>query len=198
MLFVFLISVAYVFPAHSSTKIIMFGDSLVAGYGLSPSETLPAQLENALIKSGLDVKVINAGISGDTTFGGLERVDSIIQQSPNIVVIVLGANDMLRGSDPEKTYENLDSILQKLKNKNIKTMLTTITSSLNYGLAYKSNFDSIYPKLAKKHSIPLLPFFMEKIIYDQTKILSDGIHPNAVGVASIVEEIMPIIKKEIQ
>lgn len=176
----------------------MFGDSLVAGYNLAQTDSLPAQLETALIKKRLDVKVINAGISGDTTFGGVERLNSILDQKPNIVIIVLGGNDMLRGIDPEKTYQNLEQIIATLQKNNIKVILSEMKSSANYGFQFKSKFDAIYPKLSKKYSLPLIPFFMEKILYDQTKMLSDGIHPNALGVAEIVQKILPIIEKEVK
>jgi acyl-CoA thioesterase-1 len=197
-LLTFFLSVAYVFPAYSSTQIIMFGDSLVAGYNLAATDALPSQLEAAFIKKGLDVKVVNAGISGDTTFGGIERVNSILEQKPNVVIIVLGGNDMLRGIDPEKTYQNLEQIITTLQKNNIKVMLCEMKSSANYGLQFKSKFDAIYPKLSKKYSLPLIPFFMEKILYDPTKLLSDGIHPNALGVTKIVQNILPIIEKEVK
>ena len=176
----------------------MFGDSLVAGYNLTATDALPSQLEAAFIKKGLDVKVVNAGISGDTTFGGIERVNSILEQKPNVVIIVLGGNDMLRGIDPEKTYQNLEQIIITLQQNNIKVMLCEMKSSANYGLQFKSKFDAIYPKLSKKYSLPLIPFFMEKILYDPTKLLSDGIHPNALGVTKIVQNILPIIEKEVK
>ncbi len=176
----------------------MFGDSLVAGYNLAATDALPAQLETALIKKGLDVKVINAGISGDTTFGGIERVNSVLEQKPDIVIIVLGGNDMIQGIDPEKTYANLEQIIVTLQKNNIKVMLCEMKSSANYGFQFKSKFDAIYPKLSKKYSLPLIPFFMEKILYDQTKMLSDGVHPNALGVIEIAQNILPIIEKEVK
>ncbi len=176
----------------------MFGDSLVAGYNLAPDQALPKQLEAALQKDGLDAVVENFGVSGDTTYSALQRTDLASDKKPKIIVIVLGGNDMLRNVPPEQTYENLENIIKRFQEKNIRVILCEMKASTMYGLGFKSKFDSIYSKLARKYSVKLVPFFMEKVIYDQTKMLSDGIHPNALGVAQIVQDILPIIKKEIK
>ncbi len=176
----------------------MFGDSLVAGYNLSPDQALPAQLEAILLKDGVDVKVKNFGVSGDTTSNGLARIELALSEKPDLVIIVLGGNDMLRNVSPEITYANLESIIKKFQDSKAKVVLAEMKATLAYGLGFKRQFDSIYSKLSKKYSLTLIPFFMEKIIYDQTKMLSDGIHPNALGAAEIAKDMAVVIKKEIK
>lgn len=179
--------------AQDATKIVAFGDSLTAGYGLKQEEAFPAQLEKKLKEQGLNVTVINAGISGDTTAGGKARLTWVLQSAPDMVIVELGANDALRGLPPSEAYNNLDAILRVLTDKKIKTLLTGMKAPPNLGLSYNQEFNAIYSKLAKKYDVPLYPFFLEKVAGNPALNLADGMHPTAEGIAVIVENITPHI-----
>lgn len=189
---------SYFHIGNCTTQIVMFGDSLVAGYGLPPKDALPQKLEDFLNKEGMQVKVVNAGISGDTTADGVSRLNYITTLKPEYVIIVLGGNDMLRNWDPSKTNANLETIIKTLKENGIKVILTKIEAALNYGPAFKKQFDSIFPTLAKKYNIETIPFFMVSVVSNQSLMLFDGIHPNSKGVDEIVKEMGPLIKKIIE
>ena len=175
--------------------IVAFGDSLTAGYQLPPKDSFPAQLERALRGRGHNVKVSNAGVSGDTTRGGLERFDWAVPQGVDAVILELGANDALRGISPEVTKQNLSGILDKLKAKKIPVLLAGMRSLANWGEDYARKFNVIYPDLAKSYDAILYPFFMEGVIDNPELKLSDALHPNTKGVQAIVERILPDVEK---
>ncbi len=170
---------------------LVLGDSLVAGYGLAAENAFPAQLERALRERGHPVQVINAGVSGDTSAGGLSRLDWALADQPDVVIVELGANDALRGIDPDQTRANLDQILKRLHEAGAEVLLAGMKAPRNMGPEYSERFDSIYPDLAAKHTVSLYPFFLEGVAFDPALNLPDGIHPNPRGIAIIVENILP-------
>jgi len=184
-------------PAKAqSIRILAFGDSLTAGAGVAAEDSLPAQLKRRLSEDGFDVEVLQGGVSGDTTTTGLARLDYTLGAGPfDIAVVELGANDMLNGHDPKVTRTNLDQILTTLKQKGVRPVLTAMVSSANHGQAYKRDFDSIYPDLAAKHEAPLVPFILEGVWGSPALLISDGVHPNAAGVAKIVKKLAPYVEK---
>lgn len=176
-------------------RILAFGDSLTAGAGVTAEDSLPAQLKRRLVADGFDIEMINAGVSGDTTAGGLARLDYTLSAGPvDMAIVELGANDMLTGVDPKKSRANLDQIISTLRSKGVTVMLAAMVSSANWGQAYKQDFDSIYPDLTKKHGVTMIPFFLEGV-WGHPALLVDGVHPNAAGVARIVSKIAPQIEK---
>lgn len=183
--------------AESSLRLLVLGDSLVAGYGLAASESFPAQLEKALQQEAYTVKVINSGVSGDTSAGGLSRLDWALSDNPHLVILELGANDALRGLPVEQTYKNLDAILSRLKEEGIEVILAGMQAPRNLGPRYIQEFDAIYPKLADKHNVNLYPFFLDGVAMDPSLNLPDGIHPNPAGIAVIVERILPVVISEL-
>jgi acyl-CoA thioesterase I len=174
-------------------KILALGDSLTAGYNLPADAAFPAQLQKALREKGLQASVINAGVSGDTTAGGLARLDWALADKPTHALVALGANDMLRGLSPEQARKNLDTIITRLKQQNVKVMLVGMLAAPNLGADYGKRFNSIFPDLAKKHDIPLFPFFLQDVANNPGLNLGDGIHPNREGVATMVRNILPQI-----
>ena len=187
-----LLATAPALPAAAEPlRLMAFGDSLTHGYGLAPGETFPEQLEAALRTEGFDVTVLNAGNSGDTTAGGLARLDWALANEPDAVILELGANDGLRGLDPEATYANLDAMLAKLKGEGLPVLLAGMLAPPNLGREYGEAFNAIYPRLAEKHDVPLYPFFLEGVAAQRALNQGDGIHPNADGVAEIVTRIKP-------
>ena len=184
-------------PAHANTplRLLVLGDSLAAGYGLPQEATFPSQLEAALRAKGRDVTVINAGVSGDTTSGGLARLEWVLASTPTHVLVELGANDMLRAVLPSLTLHNLDKIVKNLKAKNIKVMLAGMYAAPNLGQVYTDAFRSVYTDLSKKHGIMLYPFFLEGVAAKRDLNQDDGIHPNERGVTVIVGRILPSIEK---
>lgn len=179
--------------AQQPIKLLVFGDSLVAGYALPPDAAYPAQLEKALKAKGLNVTTINAGVSGDTTAAAASRLDWALADKPTHVIVELGANDMLRGLAPEQARTNLDGILTKLKQAKLPVMLMGMLAAPNLGADYGRRFNSIYPDLAAKHGVPLYPFFLDGVAGEAKLNLSDGIHPTQEGVAIIVERTLPHI-----
>jgi acyl-CoA thioesterase-1 len=175
------------------TRLLVFGDSLVAGYSLPPDASYPAQLEKALKAKGLDVAVLNAGVSGDTTAAALARLDWSLADRPTHVLVELGANDMLRGLAPEQARTNLDAILGKLKQAGLPTMLVGMVAAPNLGADYGRRFNAIYPDLAAKYGIPLYPFFLDGVAGEAKLNLSDGMHPSREGVTVMVERTLPQI-----
>jgi acyl-CoA thioesterase-1 len=179
-------------PASAETiRLLAFGDSLTHGYGLPAGETFPEQLEAALQARGLDVTVINAGNSGDTTAGGLARLDWALADDPDAVLLELGANDGLRGLDPAATYENLDAIMAKLKAEGLPVLVAGMLAPPNLGREYGEAFNRVYPRLAEKYDAPFYPFFLDGVAMEPALNQADGIHPNAEGVAEIVARITP-------
>ncbi|MBT3238751.1 MAG: arylesterase [Rhodospirillaceae bacterium] len=181
--------------AAETIRLLLLGDSLTAGLGLTRETSYPARLETALSDRGIDARVINAGVSGDTSAGGLARIDWLLAEKPDAVIIELGANDGLRGFNPKATEENLDAIMGRIKDKGIKVMLCGMLAPPNLGREYGAEFNAIYPRLADKHGSILYPFFLEGVATKQHLNLEDGIHPNAAGVDIIVEGILPYVIK---
>ncbi|GEO37179.1 acyl-CoA thioesterase-1 [Skermanella aerolata] len=177
--------------AAEPVKILALGDSLTAGYGLPEADAFTTRLQQALKDKGYDVQVINAGVSGDTTAGGRARLDWALGDQPDVAVVELGANDGLRGLDPASTRENLDAILTVMKERGVPTLLAGMYAPRNLGREYGDRFNAIYPELAAKHDVPLYPFFLEGVALDPKLNQEDGMHPNAKGVAIVVDGILP-------
>ncbi len=184
--------------AASPARIVVLGDSLAAGYGLAAQDAFPARLEAALRADGLDVRILNAGVSGDTTAGGRARLDWALADRPDAVIVELGANDGLRGIDPVATFANLDAILRRLGDEGIEVLLAGMLAPPNLGRAYGAAFNDIYPRLAAKHGVALYPFFLDGVAARPELNQSDGLHPNARGVAVIVERIAPYVKRLVE
>jgi acyl-CoA thioesterase-1 len=178
-------------------KIVGFGDSLMAGYGLGPGEGFTDKLQAALRAKGRDVTVANAGVSGDTTSGGLARLDWSVPDGTQLVILELGANDMLRGVLPDIPRKNLDEMLAKLKQRKIAVLLAGMRAAPNLGADYQTAFDAIFPELAKKYDVPLYPFFLDGVAGQPGMQLEDGLHPSAKGVDLMVERILPTVEKAI-
>lgn len=175
--------------------LVVLGDSLSAGYGLPESAAFPAALQRALVGKGHAVEILNAGVSGDTASGGLERVDWSVPDGTDGVIVELGANDMLRGTDPALVRQAIETIVSRLKVRGIPVMLAGMYAGRNLGPDYVQKFDSLYPEIAKKHDLVLYPFFLDGIAGEQRFNLPDGIHPTAKGVDVIVERILPSVEK---
>lgn len=174
-------------PANAPV-VLAFGDSLYAGYQLDPRDSYPAQLEAALNAKGVAARIINAGVSGDTTAAGLQRLAFTLDNQPvrpALVMVGLGGNDMLRGLPPEQTRDNIDAICAELKKRGIPFMLTGMLAAPNMGADYALKFNAIYPELARKYKVPLVPFLLEPVIGKPDLVLPDNIHPNAQGVGKI-------------
>ncbi len=175
--------------------IVALGDSLTAGYNLPASEAFPTVLERELRERGHHVNVINAGVSGDTTRGGLERLDWSVPEEADGVIVALGANDMLRGFDPDVARESLDAIVARLKERDIPVLLAGMYASPNLGADYADRFNAIYPEIAQDHDIMLYPFFLDGVAGEASLNLADGIHPNPAGVELMVERILPTVEE---
>jgi acyl-CoA thioesterase I len=180
--------------AAKPIRMVVLGDSLSAGYLLGASDAFPAVLEAALKAKGHDIVIENAGVSGDTATGGLERLDWSIAEGTDHVIVELGANDALRGIDPKITEAALDQILSRLKARNIRVLLAGMYAPRNNGETYTKAFDAIYPRLAQKYGVPLYPFFLDGVQGEAALNLSDGMHPNPKGVRVIVERMLPAVE----
>ncbi|MFG1379522.1 arylesterase [Xanthobacter autotrophicus] len=179
-------------PAEARTvRIVAFGDSLTAGYGLPASAAFPARLEAALKAKGLDVSVENAGVSGETASQGLARLDWSIGEGTDAVIVELGANDMLRGLNPAATRTALSEIVRRLKTRGITVLLAGMRAAPNLGRPYQETFDAIFPELAAAEGVLLYPFFLDGVAGERTLVQPDGLHPNAEGVRRIVAGILP-------
>lgn len=181
--------------ADAATRILVFGDSLSAGFGLAPEQAFPVRLAARLKADGFTVEMANGGISGDTTSGGLARLDWALGNHPDIVLLELGANDALRGIDPSLARSNLDAMLARLTAAHVKVLLIGMRAPGNWGADYRKSFDAIYPALAQKYGVPLYPFFLEGIALDEKLNQPDGLHPNEAGVAAIVMRIAPYVER---
>jgi len=175
-------------------RIVVLGDSLAAGFQLKESDAFPAQLERALKAGGHQVEVINAGVSGDTTAAGLERLQWAVPDGTDGVIVELGANDALRGLDPTQAQANLDKIVTTVKAGGAEVLLAGMLAPRNLGEAYVRAFDGIYPALAKKHGLLLYRFFLDGVALDPRLNLGDGMHPNPKGVAVITQRILPMVE----
>jgi acyl-CoA thioesterase I len=176
-------------------RIVAFGNSLMAGYGLPAAAAFPVRLEVALKAKGHDVQVIAAGVSGDTAAGGLARLDWAVPAGAQAAIVELGANDALRGFDPKVTRDALDNIVRRLKEKRVEVLLAGMQAPRNLGVEYAASFDPIYPELAKKYDVLLYPFFLDGVAADPKLNLQDGIHPTAKGVDAIVARILPSVEQ---
>jgi acyl-CoA thioesterase-1 len=176
-------------------RIVVLGDSLVAGFQLKASDAFPAQLERALKARGHHVDVINAGVSGDTTAAGLERLQWAVPDRTDAVIVELGANDALRGLDPAKARANLDKILTAVKAGGAEVLVAGMLAPRNLGQDYARKFDAIYPALAAKHGALLYPFFLDGVVLNPQLNLSDGMHPNSKGVVEITRRILPVVEE---
>ena len=181
--------------AYTETKrLIIFGDSLVAGYGLPSEEGFTGQLQTRLEDEAMAIEVINAGVSGDTSAGGLARLDWSLAEKPDYILIVLGGNDLLRGINPADTRQNLDQILARLQTLGVQTFLAGMLAPVNLGPEYGAEFNPIYSELAKKYNTGFYPFFLKDVALVPKLNQRDGLHPNAEGVAKIIDEMMPILR----
>jgi acyl-CoA thioesterase-1 len=175
--------------------LLAFGDSLVAGFGLGSRDGFTAKLEAALKAKGIEARVVNAGLSGDTSAGGLARLEWALDPKPDFAIVELGANDGLRGLDPAQTRANLDAILTKLKAKGVPVLFAGMYAPPNMGPDYAKPFNALYPELAQKHGVAFYPFFLEGVAANAALNQPDGIHPNAKGVDIIVERMLPHVLK---
>ncbi len=188
-------------PQADERLVLALGDSLYAGFGVAQAESFPSVLERELQERGVPAKVVNAGVSGDTTAGGRARLAFTLDglpRSPDLVIVGLGANDALRGIDPAETRANLDAILAELKRRDIPVLLTGMMAPRNLDQAYFRSFDSIYPDLARKYGAALDPFFMEGVITDPRLLLNDGLHPNPAGIRKMAERVAPLAQERLK
>ena len=185
--------------AYAIDKVLLFGDSVMAGYGLPSDQRLSAVLENDLKKSGHEIKVINGSVSGSTSSGGLNRVDwTLSEPDIDLMILGLGANDMLRGINPSETKKNLEKIILTAKDKNIEIVLAGMYAPTTHGVNYKNDFDNIYTSLSKKYDLILIPFLLEGVALNPELNQSDGMHPNYEGtlvVSKTIKETILEIKK---
>ena len=194
----FLFFLIFKSEAFARMQIVLFGDSLMAGYGLTKpyhlSEVLKLELKNLKVES----EIINASVSGDTTRGGLNRIQWTLQDKADLIVLGLGANDMLRGIEPKEIKENLNQIIKSIKNKNIPIVLAGFVAPESYAKNYKESFDDIYRALSKEHNLTLMPFLLEGVVLNPKLNIDDGKHPNPDGVKIIAKNLAPYILKEIK
>ena len=173
--------------------IVDIGDSLTSGYGLPPEQAFPARLEAWLREKGIEARVVNAGVSGDTTASGLALLNWELADKPDLVILALGGNDALRGIDPAAVRSNLDKMIQKIETSGAKVLLLGMIAPPNWGEEYKRAFDRIFPELAKAYNVPLYSFFLEGVAMKPELNQPDGIHPNEAGVAVLVDRIGPLV-----
>ena len=192
-----LIFVISTVSADNSLKVMLYGDSLMAGYGLPQNENLTSELTRNFKENNPSLTFINASISGNTSKNGLSRVDWSIGDKPNIVILCLGANDMLRGLDPTLTANHLDTIITKFKKNNVIVILAGMLSPESMGPDYQSEFDSIYPELSKKHSLIFMPFLLDGVALEKDLLLADYKHPNAQGIKVMATNLSPYIAEAV-
>lgn len=187
-------------PTDYDHLIVVFGDSLYAGYGLEQNEGFAPELQRALAERGHAVRVVNAGVSGDTTAAGRQRLSFTLDgldTAPDLVIVGLGGNDMLRGIGPDQTRANLQAILEELESRDIDAMLTGMVAAPNLGTDYAAAFNPIYPELAEQYDAPLYPFFLDGVIQRPELMLPDGIHPTAEGIDIVVDRLEAMVEAEI-
>ena len=193
--FTLMIILAMTAPASAAEtqRVLMLGDSLTAGYGLGPGDGLVDQLQKRADDTGLSVRFINAGVSGDTTKGGLARLDWALAEGADKAVVALGGNDMLRGLSPADSYQNLRGILERLRQDNIEVLLAGMLAPANMGAEYQTDFDALYPALAEEFDVIYMPFFLKDVALVPRLNQPDGLHPNREGVAIMVDNMMTYI-----
>ncbi len=187
--------------ADYGSLVVAFGDSLYAGYRLGPNEGLAPQLQAALQAKGIKARVHGAGVSGDTSAAGKARLNFVLDnldRKPDVVVLGLGGNDMLRGIKPTETRANIAAMVAELDKRGIDVVLTGMLAAPNLGADYAKGFNPIFPALAKQYDAPLLPFFLEGVMTDKALMLDDGIHPNAKGITKVVEKLSPLVERELK
>jgi acyl-CoA thioesterase-1 len=182
-------------PADQPCRIAVLGDSLTSSYGLDVGEGFPAQLEQALREGGHACEVLDAGVAGDTSAGGLARLDWMLGDEPSHVIVELGGNDALRALPPEQMERNLDAIIGRLKDEEIEVLLAGMYAPPNLGREYGEAFAAVFPRLAEQHDVPLYPFFLDGVAGQPALTQRDGIHPTAEGISRIVESILPTVKR---
>jgi acyl-CoA thioesterase-1 len=175
--------------------ILALGTSLTQGYGLPPGTEFTVQLQAALKKVGIDARLVNAGVSGDTSADGLSRLDWSLGDHPDAAIVELGSNDMLRALPPAQTEKNLRAILDRLKAAHVKVLLTGMKAQRNLGAEYVRQFDAIYPRLAKQEGVPFYPFILDGVALNPKLNQADGMHPNPAGVKVIVARMVPYVRK---
>jgi len=182
--------------SHNSRlpRIVAFGDSLTAGLGVASTEAYPGQLAQRLHEQGFEYEVINAGVSGETSAGGLRRVDWILKNHPTLVILELGVNDGLRGKPLQETYENLSAIIERLKSEGVRVVLAGMRLPLNYGDDYTQEFSALYERLANEYGVPFIPFFLEGVATHHHLNQGDGIHPTAEGYSIVMENVWGILQ----
>jgi acyl-CoA thioesterase-1 len=178
-------------------KLAVLGDSLAAGYGVKPEQAFPARLEAALKAEGRAVTVLNQGVSGDTTAGGLDRLDWLLADKPDIVLVELGANDALRGTDPAVTEKNLSAIVEKLQAAHVAVWLAGMLAPRNLGSDYVAAFDGLYKRVADKYKVPLYPFILDGVAQDAALNQGDGIHPNPKGAQIVADRLVPFVTRNL-
>ena len=193
-----LTGIGQVYAQAAPTRIAILGDSLAAGYGVKPAEAIPARLQAALKQEGRNVEILNHGVSGDTSAGGLDRIDWMMADKPDIVMVELGGNDALRAIDPATTERNLDAIVAKLKDAKVTVWLVGMLAPRNLGPQYARAFDGIYKRIADKHGLPLYPFILEGVAQDPALNQADGIHPNPKGVDVVVKNLLPFVNSNLE
>jgi acyl-CoA thioesterase-1 len=180
--------------ARGAGVIAVLGDSLTAGLGVAADEAFPALLEARLRREGYDYRVVNAGVSGDTTAGGLRRVDWVLRAKPDVVVVALGANDGLRGQSPAAMRDNLAAIIARLQAAGAQVLLAGMLLPPNYGEAYTRQFAAVFPEVARQARVPLVPFLLDGVAADPRLLQPDGLHPNAAGYRIIAERLWPHLR----
>ena len=180
--------------AADNCRLVVLGDSLAAGYGVALEDAFPPQLERALAAEGIECEVINAGVSGDTSAGGLSRLDWVLGDRPTHLLVELGGNDALRALPLEQLEANLAAIIEGGRDAGAAVMLAGMLAPPNLGARYTEAFADVYGRLAERYGVPLYPFFLAGAIEDPALMLEDGIHPNAAGVEVIVERMLPMVE----
>lgn len=181
--------------ADTGYTILALGDSLTAGYGLNKADSFPSKLETALKDDGIAAKVVNGGVSGDTSAGGLSRVDWLLAEYPDLVIVELGANDGLRGLDPAQTEKNIARIIEKIQKADARVLLTGMLAPPNMGADYSGRFNPVFPQLAERYDVSFYPFFLDGVAGDPALNQGDGMHPTGAGNTIIVKRILPYVKQ---
>ena len=190
-----LLAAATLARAEERPSIVVLGDSLVAGYQLAPGEGFPDRLQAVMAERGVDIAVTGAGVSGDTTSGGLARLDWSVPAGTDGVILELGANDMLRGLPPATTRQNLATMIERLQARGTEVLLVGMKAAPNMGPEFQAEFDAIYPALAEEYGLLLDPFFLDGVTAVPDHLLADGMHPNATGVAVMASRIAPLVEE---
>jgi acyl-CoA thioesterase-1 len=197
LLLILVLGIAPASAQNAPIKIAVLGDSLAAGFGVKPAEAFPVRLEAGLKAQGRNVTVLNHGVSGDTTAGGLDRIDWMLADKPDIVLVELGGNDALRGTDPAVTEKNLSAIVEKLKAAGVTVWLAGMYAPRNLGADYVTAFDGLYKRIADKYGVPLYPFILDGVAQDRAFIQADGIHPNPKGAQVVADKLLPFVAKNL-